>query len=183
MHGATTSTVFPHNANFHLAFVAAAAAAAANDILQRLWLSHDSQTMFLKGRALILKYKHRTGVIFSAGDSMNQQHLNTAGKKSRECAETFKVSVPEKKRKTTCLYDKWKLVICNFKRGRVQSLGDRNVSFLCRWRAQFAFVCRLLHLDTHSKREELLSWHLSYNNTPIYNSPREVLGRLQHAKL
>ena len=27
----------------------------------------------------------------------------------------------------------------------------------------------------HSKREELLSWHLSHNDMPIYNSPREEL--------
>lgn len=29
-------------------------------------------------------------------------------------------------------------------------------------------------------REELLSWHLRCNNTPIYNSPREEIGRLPH---
>ncbi len=36
--GATPSPVFSHNVNFHLPF-----AAAANDILQRLWLSRDSE--------------------------------------------------------------------------------------------------------------------------------------------
>ncbi len=30
-----------------------------------------------------------------------------------------------------------------------------------------------------SKREELLSWHLSFNDMPIYNSPGVELGRLQ----
>lgn len=92
------------NANFHSASVAAA---ALNDIHQRVWLSHDLETMFLKGRALILKVK-ASGCIFSAGDRMNQQHLNTSGKKKKKvkgiCRDPSKHEFCRKKtRQPVCL--------------------------------------------------------------------------------
>lgn len=58
-------------------FIGLTFAAAANDILSRLILSHRSDVP--KCIALFCKYKCCTVVIFSAGDRMTQQHLNTEG--------------------------------------------------------------------------------------------------------
>lgn len=75
----------------------------------------NSDTLYLQA-ALLCKQKYHTSVIFST-KRQDESTTELCRKKVRGMSRHLQ-SVTFEKKKTACLFDMWRLVTCNLKRGR-----------------------------------------------------------------